>query len=109
MRPRPCVCGRLPTSFTAACAMTFSSSCQAHLNERERNARDTPAFVGSTMRAEHGRLSGAAPISRKGGSSSRLRHDAQIRPRRAPAAWIFLFGVLVADRGNDNHILAIVP
>src|SRR3984893_8798507 len=39
----------------------------------------------------------------------RLRHNPQIRLRRFPAARILLLGFFLRHRGQDDHVLAILP
>src|SRR6516162_1285472 len=42
-------------------------------------------------------------------SVPRLRHDADIGPRRLPALRVGLAGVVVGDRARDDHILTLLP
>src|SRR6516162_10986279 len=41
-------------------------------------------------------------------SVARLRHDADIGPRRLPALRVGLAGVVVGDRARDDHILTLL-
>src|SRR5881398_3142436 len=38
-----------------------------------------------------------------------LRNDAEIRPRRFPTLRVLLFGFLVGNRSQDDHILPLLP
>src|SRR5437870_12372821 len=42
-------------------------------------------------------------------SSLRLRHNAQIRPRRVPSIWIYLLGLFFANRRKDDHVIVGFP
>src|SRR5262249_42880250 len=39
----------------------------------------------------------------------RLRHDADVGPRRLPALRILLLGVVVGDRAGNDHVFALLP
>src|SRR6266478_1801501 len=42
-------------------------------------------------------------------SRGRLRHDAQVRPRRLPALRVDLLGVFIAHRAGNDDVLALLP
>src|SRR5262249_39766661 len=42
-------------------------------------------------------------------STLRLRHDADVMPRRLPALRVLLLGFLVADRAGDDDVLTMLP
>ena len=97
-----------PTQTRKSRLSLFLPLCRAGYSLRQRASLNARARLSSRLRRQqnHARHSlGAVRCL----SVPRLRHDADVGPRRLPALRVGLAGVVVADRARDDHVLALLP